>query len=134
MRGGIVASRERRRVVRVAREGPFLEALANHCGTRPLRHLGDLHVADLDDGLIGRAFRGTDEAWRILLEGLVQVSLPEPVRLHGAEIAIEAANSVLQGPPLPPRRQRPAGAPPGSVIAACTRKVTSRRRMPSTKK
>src|SRR5262249_54980415 len=116
MRGGIVASRVRRRVVRVAREGPSLEALAHNCGTGPLRHLGDLHVADRDDGLIGRALRGTDDAWRILLEGLVQVSLPEPARLHGVEIAIEDAESVLHGTPLRPRRQRPAGAPPGSVI------------------
>ena len=95
MGGCVVAARMGHRVVGMAGEGALLQALADHRAARPLRHLGDLHLADLDDGLVGCALCGTGEAGGELLEGLLQVLLPETVRLHGVQVAVEDTESVF---------------------------------------
>ena len=102
MRLGVVAARVRRRVVRVAREGPFLEALADERGARPLRELGDLEVADLDHRLVRGIVLAPGEPRRELLEGLVEIPLPEPVGLHRVEVAVEDLEPAFHG--LPPAR------------------------------
>ena len=58
-------------------------------------HLADLLLADLDDGLVGCALRGAGEAGGELLERLLQVPLPEIVRLHGVQVAVEDTESVF---------------------------------------
>ena len=93
----VVAARVRHRVVGMTGEGALLQAPAHHRGARPLRHLGDLHLADLDDGLVGRALRGPGEAGREFPERLLQVLLPEAVRLHGVQVAVEDTESVFHG-------------------------------------
>ncbi len=95
MRGRVVAARMRHRVVGMTGKGPLLEALAHHGRAWPLRHLRDLDLADLDDGLVGRALRGPREAGGELLERLLQVLFPEAIRLHGVQVAVEDTESVF---------------------------------------
>jgi len=82
MRLGIVAARVRDVVVRGPREGALVEVLADDGGARPLGHLPELEIADLDDRLIRRVRAAAEELRRELLERLGEVPLPEAVGLH----------------------------------------------------
>ena len=102
MRRRVVAARVRHRVVRMAGEGAILQALAHHRRARALRHLGDLEVADRDERLVHRPVGAPREPWRELLERLVQVLLPEAVRLHRVQIAVQNPESIFHGRELSP--------------------------------
>jgi hypothetical protein len=72
-----------------------VEVLADHRGPRPLGHLPQLEVADLDDRLIRRVRAAAEELRRELLERVGEVPLPETVGLHRVEIRVHDLEAVL---------------------------------------
>jgi len=95
VRLGVVAARVRDLVVRVPGEGAPLKVLADQGTLRPLRHLADLDGPDPDDGLIPCVLRPPDERRREPFERLLEVLLPEPVRLHRVQVAVHHPEAVL---------------------------------------
>ena len=91
----VVGPRVRGLVMRMPLERPVLEIAADHGRVRTLRHLGYLDLPDLDDRLVRRARGAADELRREALERLVEITLPEAVRLHRVQIAVEDAVSLF---------------------------------------
>ena len=128
---GVVAARMRHVVVGRAREGAALEVLADGGRVRPLRNLADLEVADPDERLVRGVGGAADELRREPLEGRVEITLPEAVRLHGVEIAVHDLEPVLHRVVLRvehtrirrPRRSRRPGELSRSIALALHRGV-----------
>src|SRR5262249_49591372 len=83
-----------------------LQILADERRVHAPGHLADLDLADLDDRLVRRVLGAADELGRELLERLLEVALPEAVRLHRVPAVVQNLDPVLHGAPPPSRGGR----------------------------
>jgi len=80
------------------RDGAVMKIGVGTDQLRPLRHLADRKAADLNRRLVRRALRRPSEARRGSLERLIEIALPQPIRLHGMQITVHDTQALLHHP------------------------------------